>query len=181
MPFEPKPATYGRGGAGAQIWFGVVPCELGQILVATTPIGVCAVALGADENALETELRAEFFAASFARDNARLKAQLRVVNQILEGATAAPDLPLDVRATAWQARVWRELREIPGGQTRTYAQIAAALQMPKASRAVARVRDQSGRAPCAVPSRRARRRQFGGLPLGHRTQETLAGNGKRTR
>ena len=133
-----KPAANSSHGAGAQIWFGLAPGELDWILVATTEIGVCAIALGDDENALETELRAAFPAAQIARDDARLAAQLQLVNQITRGEDEAFDWPLDVRATAFQARVWRELRAIPVGQTRTYAQIAHALEMPTAARAVAR-------------------------------------------
>ena len=132
------PATYARGGKGARIWFGVATCELGALLAATSEMGICAVALGDDENALETELRAEFFAAEIIRDDARLREQLEIIKQILAGEIASPDLPLDVRATAFQARVWRELRAIPAGETRTYAQIAEILEMPTAARAVAR-------------------------------------------
>ncbi len=132
------PAIYKRGGAGARIWFGLAPSELGEILVATTEIGVCLVALGDDASVLEADLRAEFFAATIERDDARLHEQLRVVNEVLAGKAAPSALPLDVRATAFQARAWRELRAIPVGQTRTYAQIAEALEMPTAARAVAR-------------------------------------------
>lgn len=132
------PATYSHGGKGAHIWFGVAPCELGFLLVATTETGVCAVALGDDESALETELRAEFYAAQIERDDARLSEPLQIVNRILAGEIAPHDLTLDVRATAWQARVWRELRAIPRGETRSYAQVAQALETPTASRAVAR-------------------------------------------
>ena len=138
MKSEMTPATYARGAAKARIRFGIAPCDLGLVLVATTEIGVCSIALGDDESALEAEVRAEFFAAQTERDDAALAAQLQIMNQILSGETASPDLPLDVRATAFQARVWRELRAIPRGQTRTYAQIAANLEMPTAARAVAR-------------------------------------------
>ena len=132
------PATYGRGGAGATIWFGVAPCELGQILVATTEVGVCSIALGADEAALEAALRAEFSAAQIERDDARLGEHLPVAVALARGENVPHALPLDVRATAFQARVWRELRVIPRGQTRTYAEIAEALEQPTAARAVAR-------------------------------------------
>lgn len=138
MQIEIIAATYGRGGAGAQICFGLAPCELGLMLVAATQIGVCSIALGDDESALEADLRAEFCAAHITRDDARLAEPLQIVNEILAGETAPFDWPLDVRATVFQARVWRELRAIPSRQTRTYAQIAAALEMPTASRAVAR-------------------------------------------
>ena len=132
------PATYGRGGKDARIWFGVAPCEMDYVLVAATATGVCSVALGDDEKSLETELRAEFFAATIARDDARLHPYLQAVIQLLNGQTPHNSLPLDVRATAFQWRVWRELRAIPAGQTRSYAQVAQSLEMPSASRAVAR-------------------------------------------
>ena len=138
MQLEPTPATYGRGGAGTQIWFGIAPCALGRVLVATTEKGVCSIALGDDENALETELRAEFFAAEIERDDACLSAHLQTAVALASGEIAPRALPLDLCATAWQARAWRELRAIPLGQTRTYAQIADALDQPTASRAVAR-------------------------------------------
>ena len=138
MKLEAISPTYGRGGVGARIWFGVAPCELGQILVATTEVGVCSIALGDDAEALETELIAEFFAARIERDDARLGAQLQAVIQVLEGGESRFDWSFDVRATAWQARVWHELRAIPRGQTRSYAQIAGALGQPTATRAVAR-------------------------------------------
>ena len=130
--------TYRRGGENARLCFGIAPCELGYILVATTEIGVCSLALGDDENALENELRAEFFAAHIERDDAQLRAQLQSVIELLNGQTPLDALPLDVRATDFQARVWRELRAIPRGQTRSYSQIANALEMPTAARAVAR-------------------------------------------
>ena len=132
------PATYGRGGKNARIWFGIAPCELDLVLVATTETGVCSVALGDDESALETELRAEFFAAQIERDEVRLRDYLQAIIELCDGEQPHQALPLDVRATAFQSRVWRELRAIPAGQTRTYAQVAQSLEMPTASRAVAR-------------------------------------------
>ena len=132
------PATYGHGGENARIWFGFVPCELGRVLVAATATGVCSIALGDDERALETDLRADFSAATIERDDARLGEHLQLVIELCNGEAPHRALPLDVRATAFQARVWRELRAIPVGQTRSYAQIADALEMPTASRAVAR-------------------------------------------
>lgn len=132
------PATYGRGGKDARIWFGIAPCEFGLALVATTATGVCSVALGDNESALEAALRAEFFAATIERDDARLHEYLQAVILICKGQQPHQALPIDVRATAFQWRVWRELRAIPIGQTRTYAQVATSLEMPTAARAVAR-------------------------------------------
>ena len=132
------PATYGRGGKGAQIRFCVAPCALGFLLVAATQTGVCSVALGDGKSELESGLRTEFFAATIERDDAQLRAYLALILASLQGREPHLDLPLDVRATAFQWRVWRELRAIGRGETRSYSQIAAALEQPTATRAVAR-------------------------------------------
>lgn len=131
------PATYGKGGAGANIRFTCVPCSLGQLLVARTDKGVCAVRLGDDETQLEASLRDEFFAATLIRDDAAIR-EVEAVLGLLEGTEPNPTLPLDVRATAFQWRVWEGLRAIPRGETRSYAQLAAQLGQPTAARAVAR-------------------------------------------
>ncbi|PQV63623.1 DNA-O6-methylguanine--protein-cysteine S-methyltransferase /Transcriptional regulator Ada [Abditibacterium utsteinense] len=131
------PASYGKGGAGAAINFAISSCELGEILVARTTIGVCSVALGDDEFSLETALRAEFFAAQIARDDAKLGAEIEAVLRLLRGQEPSALLPLDVRATAFQARVWRELTKIARGETVSYGELAQRLEMPKSVRAVA--------------------------------------------
>ncbi|HEX4600679.1 MAG TPA: bifunctional DNA-binding transcriptional regulator/O6-methylguanine-DNA methyltransferase Ada [Gemmatimonadales bacterium] len=132
------PATYSRGAAGTRIAYTVVPCSLGRLLVATTEHGICRVSLGSDSAALETGLRAEFPAAELRSDGGPLA---RVVTQILkylDGRLEHLDLPLDVRATAFQRHVWEALRKIPYGATRSYADIARAIGRPRATRAVAR-------------------------------------------
>lgn len=115
-----------------RVRFSVGGCDLGRVLLAATDAGVCAVSLGDADEPLETWLREEFPAAELVRDDAGLAAWL----------TAAvgphPNLPLDLRGTAFQRRVWDELRKIPRGETRTYGQVAAALGVPDAVRAVAR-------------------------------------------
>lgn len=132
------PATHGRGGLGAQIRFCVAPCELGFVLVASTPSGVCSVQLGDVAAELERALQSEFFAASIERDDMGLTPQLARILELLSGKSPHFDLPLDVRATAFQWRVWCELTAIARGQTRSYSQIAAAIEQPTATRAVAR-------------------------------------------
>lgn len=132
------PATYRRGGPATAIRYTLVDCPLGRLLLAGTDRGVCAVYLGDDDAMLEAELAREFHAASRARDDAGLRAWADRVARELAGQGPATDLPLDVRATAFQWRVWEELRRIPCGQTRTYRQVALALGLPKAARAVAR-------------------------------------------
>lgn len=132
------PATYGKGGPGAQISFGMAPCSLGMVLVATTPKGVCAVSLGDSPQELEAALRREFFEADVQRDDGELQDSIRYVLQVLEGREPHGRLSLDVRATAWQWKVWRSLCEIKAGQTCSYAQVAQNLGNPNAVRAVAR-------------------------------------------
>ena len=135
---EPISATHARGGAGARIVYDVAACQLGFTLVAATSAGVCSVTLGDAPGALEAALRAEFPRADVERDKAQLRDFVREITTSLAGQAPHPDLPLDVRATAFQWRVWQQLRAIPAGQTRSYAQIAQALEQPTASRAVAR-------------------------------------------
>ncbi len=132
------PATYGRGGRGARIAYATVPCPLGWMLVASTERGICRVAFGDDARGLEHALRAEFPAAEIASHGGTLKPWLTALAAYLEGDEPHLDLPLDVRATAFQRRVWDELRKIPYGSTRSYAEIARAIGAPRATRAVAR-------------------------------------------
>ena len=132
------PATYGRSGRGARIKYAVTRCELGWLLVAATEKGVCAVRLGSDEAELERDLRNEFSAAHIERDTGEL---MNSVEQILEHLSGKrPDLilPLDIQATAFQRLVWESLRAIPYGSTRSYGEVAQAIDRPTAVRAVAR-------------------------------------------
>ena len=132
------PSTYGRGGLGARIRFATSPCALGFLLVAATESGICAASLGDSPAQLEADLRAEFPQAEVQADDGELNDWLQPVLGILEGREPHKYLPLDVRATAFQWRVWRELKQIGAGQTRTYSQVAQVLGAPSAVRAVAR-------------------------------------------
>lgn len=132
------PATYKKGGAGAWIRYACASCTLGRILVAATPKGVCFVAFDEKDAPLKEALATEFPAAEIEADTDTLRGWLEEVIRRVEGRPAAQELPLDVRATAFQWRVWRALTEIPAGETRTYSQIAAELGNPKAQRAVGR-------------------------------------------
>jgi AraC family transcriptional regulator of adaptative response/methylated-DNA-[protein]-cysteine methyltransferase len=132
------PATYGKGGAGECIAFTVGDSALGKMLVAATQRGLCAVSFGDDAGVLERELRDEFHAAAIRRDDAALR---DFVASIVAGVAAQKtlfDLPLDIRATAFQQKVWKALRAIPAGKTRSYSDIAKAIGDSSASRAVAR-------------------------------------------
>src|SRR2546422_7153471 len=133
------PATYARGGQGVDIVFVTVPTSLGRLLVAATERGVCRVALGDNDAALEAELIAEFPAARVVEDKSgKLHSWVTTILAYLDGREPDLDLPLDIRATAFQRRVWQELQKIPFGKTRTYAEIAKRIGQPTATRAVAR-------------------------------------------
>jgi AraC family transcriptional regulator of adaptative response/methylated-DNA-[protein]-cysteine methyltransferase len=132
------PASYLRGGKGMSIEYTIVGCPLGQLLVAATERGVCSVQFGESEEELEAALAAEYPAASLRRDGAQLDEFVRALLHHLDGRESSLDLPLDVRATAFQSRVWEELRRIPYGETRSYAEVANSLGQPTATRAVAR-------------------------------------------
>ena len=131
------PGVYRRGGAGMTIQVAIVPSPLGRLLVATTSRGLCAVRFGENAAELERELREEFRAAEIERDDAALQPYLQPLLSSLRGEKVTIDLPLDVRATAFQKKVWDALREIPAGETRSYSEVARAIGDPKAVRAVA--------------------------------------------
>jgi AraC family transcriptional regulator of adaptative response/methylated-DNA-[protein]-cysteine methyltransferase len=132
------PATYRNGGVQTHIRWTVAGCALGRLLLAGTDRGICAVKLGDGDRALQAELFAEYPAAEFERDDAGLRAWANAVVSHLAGTQPHLDLPLDVRATAFQWRVWQELRAIPYGQTASYSEVARRIKKPKAVRAVAR-------------------------------------------
>ena len=133
------PASYARGGKGARIAYAVVASPLGRLLVAATAKGVCFLSLGDDDAALARGLRAEFpEAEEILADEAAIAPALEVLLPHLAGEFPHIALPLDVRATAFQRRVWQELMAIPYGETRTYSQIAERLGVPKGQRAVGR-------------------------------------------
>lgn len=119
------------------IRYTLVNTELGRMLVAGTARGICAVSFGEEDAALEAFLRSEYPAAELSRDDAALADWARALVEHLSGARPQPGLPLDVVATAFQLRVWEELRRIPYGQTRSYAEVAEAIGKPQAVRAVA--------------------------------------------
>lgn len=132
------PGTYRRRGTGVTIHYTAVPTSLGLLLVAVTERGVCSVSLGDDEAALVGALRAEFPAAELARASDTRDRLVDAVVAHVEGRAGADELPLDVRATAFQWQVWRALQRIPEGATRSYQAVAEELGRPTAARAVAR-------------------------------------------
>jgi len=137
------PADYRRGGTGVAIRYTMLSTPLGILLVAASTRGICAVTLGDSENALVAGLQQEFPAAAVERVDAGrdewLAAMIdRVTAEIGSGASPPTvNIPVDIRASAFQWRVWQALQHIPRGQTRSYAQIAQAIGAPRAVRAVA--------------------------------------------
>lgn len=132
------PGQYRAGGPAARIRFASAACDLGRVLLAATDRGVCWLNFADADDEAEAALRAEFPAAEFVRDDPGLSAWLTELLRHLAGEQPHLDLPLDVRATAFQRRVWEALRAIPYGETRTYRQVAEAIGEPTAARAVAR-------------------------------------------
>ena len=132
------PATYRKGAPGVEIDFTIADSPLGRLLLAATTRGVCRVMIGDNDRALERDLRGEYPAATVRRNDRILSTQVRRLLEHLRGESPHVELPLDVRATAFQWRVWRQLQAIPYGETRTYRDVAAAIGKPTATRAVAR-------------------------------------------
>jgi len=132
------PASYGKNGKGAKIAYAIFDSELGKVLVAATERGVCSLKFGASASALERGLREEFPAADLHRDDARLTSHISAVRRCIAGQNAALQLPLDIRATAFQTLVWSALRQIPAGSVQLYEQVARSIGHPRAHRAVAR-------------------------------------------
>jgi AraC family transcriptional regulator of adaptative response/methylated-DNA-[protein]-cysteine methyltransferase len=131
------PAARRHGGRGETIRFTIVKTGLGWALIAATDRGICMTALGDDKAPLEADLRRRFPAALIWPGDSQLNAWAERIVRFITAPGEQPDLPLDIRGTAFQARVWRALLKVPPGKTSTYTEIAAALGQPKAVRAVA--------------------------------------------
>ncbi|MDP9235962.1 MAG: bifunctional DNA-binding transcriptional regulator/O6-methylguanine-DNA methyltransferase Ada [Chloroflexota bacterium] len=132
------PAAYGKRGAGMRIRYTIAQSPIGRVLVAGTERGIASVCIGDDDAELEETLHSDYAAAQIERDDLSSARWRDAVLQAISDGGADPSLPTDVRATAFQARVWQALREIPAGETRAYHEVAASLGQPKATRAVAR-------------------------------------------
>lgn len=166
------PGTFRRGGRGAHIRFAFAAAPLGRLLVAATERGICAVRLGDDEESLSAGLRRDYPQATLERvaTGDPLEGWVdAILASLAPGPGTAPPplagLPLDVRATAFEWRVWRELQRIPRGATRSYGEVATALGKPGAARAVARA-CAANRVALVVPCHRVVRAD--GDPGGYR-------------
>jgi AraC family transcriptional regulator of adaptative response/methylated-DNA-[protein]-cysteine methyltransferase len=141
------PATYRERGVGQTVHFATCPSSLGVVLVATTEQGVCAILIGDDGRLLEDDLRRRFARAQLEPAQQELGELLSNVVQCIEEPWRQSTLPLDLRGTALEQRVWQALTRIPAGQTSTYGRIAEELGMPRAARAIGRA---CGANPAAV-------------------------------
>jgi len=132
------PAAYRAGGADAELMFAVGQCSLGAILVAATTKGVAAVLLGDSPDALVHDLERRFPRARLGGGDAAFEALAALAIAVVDGRVPSDSLPLDIRGTAFQHRVWQALRAIPAGETASYAELAQRISRPGAARAVAR-------------------------------------------
>jgi AraC family transcriptional regulator, regulatory protein of adaptative response / methylated-DNA-[protein]-cysteine methyltransferase len=169
-----SPSRYRDGARGETIRFTTVETPLGIVLAAGTERGVCSIQLGAKEPALTKALYEEFPNATISRDDEALEEVAVVLGSAVRGDGDATGLPLDVAGTAFQIRVWTALRAIPVGETRTYAQIAAAVGSPRAVRAVGTACGKNA-AALAIPCHRVVRSDgsLGGYRWGLATKAAL--------
>lgn len=136
-PLGVSPRHYRNGGSGLQIWYATTPTMLGLLLVAQTTKGICLVAFADDDTHATNIIQSEFPAATVSNNQTMVAETLVAVNNLIENHPNHRDIPIDIRATAFQQRVWDALRTIPRGTTLSYAAIAQQIGQPTASRAVA--------------------------------------------
>jgi AraC family transcriptional regulator of adaptative response/methylated-DNA-[protein]-cysteine methyltransferase len=160
-----SPARFRLGGEGVAIRFAVGQCSLGSILVAATDQGICAVFLGDDPGALVRDLEDRFPKADLTGGDDAFDKLVAVVIGCVENPRMGLALPLDIRGTAFQQRVWHALRKIPAGSTMSYAEIARRIHAPNAARAVAQA-CASNAIAVAIPCHRVIRAD--GTPSGYR-------------
>jgi AraC family transcriptional regulator of adaptative response/methylated-DNA-[protein]-cysteine methyltransferase len=137
------PEKYRRGAVGALIRYTIVRytianSPLGRMLIAATDKGICAIQFADNDDQLQQGLMREFPFATRRRDDAAMSEWRVNLTRLIQGRETNPSLPLDIRATAFQRRVWEALQRIPRGETRSYSAVAKKIGMPKATRAVAR-------------------------------------------
>ena len=175
-PLGMAPGRYRQGGRGEHLRYTSVATPIGVVVAARTARGVCFVQVGPREDVLVGALRDEFAFASIERDDEALAEVAAVLAGAVRGESDATRLPLDVAGTAFQARVWQALREIPRGVTRTYSDVAAQIGAPRAVRAVASA-CAANTVALAIPCHRVVRRDgsLGGYRWGVSAKEALLG------
>ena len=168
------PAAYRRGGHGTHVTYTIVESPFGTLLVGATVRGICAVALGDNEETLVKKLRADFPRAEIERGDDVHRDWVEDIVGHIGGGNLALRVPLDVQGTAFQQQVWALLRKIPPGRTRSYSEIAATLGKPRATRAVAQACARN-RIAVAIPCHRVVRSdgELGGYKWGVERKKTL--------
>jgi AraC family transcriptional regulator of adaptative response/methylated-DNA-[protein]-cysteine methyltransferase len=168
------PEKYRRGAVAAVVRYTIASSPLGRMLIAATDKGICAIQFADSDQQLQQGLMREFPFATRRRDDQAM-AEWRVsLTSLIEGREANPSLPLDIRATAFQRRVWEALQRIPRGETRSYSAVAKKIGMPKATRAVARA-CATNPVAVAIPCHRVVRQdgELGGYRWGVERKERL--------
>ena len=148
------PGAYRKGGKGVTIRYAFAEISLGTVLVAATDLGICAISLGNDEASLLADLKVRLPHAIYLSGNLDFEQMVAEVVHGIEEPDHGINLPLDIRGTAFQHRVWKALREIPAGTTASYADIASSIGAPNAARAVANACSRNTLA-VAIPCHRA--------------------------
>lgn len=136
--FGMSPGTFRRGGLGLRIEYTIMDCPLGRLLVGATGRGICAVCMGDSDAAVEAALFEDYPSAEIYRSDEGMRRWVTAFTNYFAGQHFNPDLPIDVQATAFQWRVWKEIQSVPYGGVTTYGKIASAMGAPHAARAVAR-------------------------------------------
>ncbi|MGK2935761.1 MAG: bifunctional transcriptional activator/DNA repair enzyme AdaA [Gemmatimonadaceae bacterium] len=173
------PAAYRKGGDGMEIQYAITRSPVGMILVAWTSRGLCSVKIGDSREAVTRALRSEFSNAELKRAS-ELSPFAAAMLEHVTGDRPEIDLPLDIRATAFQLRVWRALKQIPYGETRSYSEVAESIGAPRAARAVARA-CATNPVALAIPCHRVVRNDgsLGGYGFGVQRKEVLLATEKR--
>ncbi len=130
-----SPRTYAAGSKHVELSWSVVETSIGKVVIVASESGLCAVRIGNPEEILE-QITGEFPYASLTRNQTSLEEVGRAIAALAAGESAAVALPLDIKATAFESRVWEAVRRIPVGETRSYSEIASEIGAPQASRAV---------------------------------------------
>jgi AraC family transcriptional regulator, regulatory protein of adaptative response / methylated-DNA-[protein]-cysteine methyltransferase len=172
-----RPAIYKSGGAGMSISYTTTGCRLGRLLVAGTQHGICAVSIADSDRSLESRLANEYPSAEIRReDTGKLASWMERILEYLDGkeAISLSNLPLDIQATSFQYKVWKELLSIPYGSTRSYSEVAKRMSLPEATRAVANA-CAANPVPLVIPCHRVIRKNgdLGGYGLGVGRKKSL--------
>jgi AraC family transcriptional regulator of adaptative response/methylated-DNA-[protein]-cysteine methyltransferase len=174
-----SPSAYARQGKGERLRYCVTTSDLGLTLIAWTARGIACILFGERSGDLETTLGKRFAWADIEPADKAENADVARVVALIDDPTSSHDLPLDIRGTAFQERVWKALTRIPPGSTRTYREIAEAIGEPAAVRAVANACG-ANRLPVAIPCHRVVRSDggLGGYAFGEERKRRLLGREK---